>query len=166
MSFRGGTRSAGRAIVRPSQIFKKRNDLINVDVPINADAVLLGTITLQETGTLYAVKLSLRAIAEASAIVDGQRVMIWVRCVPANTGLPDLTLNSDMDTINGFPAALLYCFGVNQDNPSSYLNEKFRFRRKCDAATELQLLAQHTNTQGTGRVVHIAGLMSAILRVR
>ncbi len=165
MSLRG-TRSFSAGRPRVSQIFKKRNVLINADVTINADAVLLGTIAIRETGTIYAVKLSLHAFAEGGATVDGQRVIIWLRCVPNNTTLPDLTAGDDMDTINGFPAALLYCGGANQDNPSSYLNEKFRFRRKADDNFDVELLGQHTNVQGAGRVVNVVGIMSVIVRVR
>ena len=164
MSFRG--RSRGTAVPRTSQIFKKRHDLINVDIPINADATLLGTITMQETGTIYAIKLSLHCFAEAPATTDAQRVMIWVRCVPDGTALPDLTDNGQMDTLNGFPAALLMGLATNGIAAASYLNEKFRFRRKCDDNSLIQLIGQHTNTQGTGRVCNITGLMEAIIRVR
>ncbi len=70
MSVRGGTRFTGRANLSPSQIFKKRTDLINLDVPINSNATLLATVNIRETGTVYAVKLSLQGFAEGSLTVD------------------------------------------------------------------------------------------------
>ncbi len=164
MSFRGRPRNV--AVPRTSQIFKKRNLLIDSDVPINSNATLIGEIVTRETETLYAIKLSLHCFAEASATTDAQRVAIWVRCVPAGTGLPDLTTAVEQDTLNGFPAAVLMGLATNGIATAAYLNEKFRYRRKCDENTLVQVIAQHTNTQGTGRVCNLAGLMSLILRVR
>ncbi len=166
MSVRGGTRFSGGANLSPSQIFKKRTDLINLDIPINSNATLLATVNIRETGTVYAVKLSLQGFAEGSLTVDAQRIMIYVRCVPEGTNLPDLTVENEIDTLNGFFVCLLLCTGVNQQAVSQYLNQKFRFRRKCDDNTDIQLIAQHTNTQGTGRVVNITGQMQVIVRVR
>ena len=165
MSFRGGNRFPARQ-ASPSQIFKKRNDLLNVDIPINSDATLLGTITLDETGTLYALKVSLFAFGEGGTNSDMQRVTIWARCVPAGTALPDLTTNQEMDTINGFPVKSLAVLGLAVPGPYQAVDTKFRFRRKCDANMLIQLIGQHTNVQGTGRVVNISGLMTAIYRVR
>ncbi len=165
MSVRG-TRGFSTGRPRVSQIFKKRNALVNADVPINSNATLLATITLAETATIYAIKLALFAFGEASVVADVQRVVLWIRCVAAGSGLTDLTQDQDMDTINGFPAVMLCPHGTNQDNSACYINEKFRFRRKCDDNSLLQLIAQHTNVQGTGRVVNVSGLMTAILRVR
>ncbi len=147
------------------RFLKKRNDLLNVDIPINSDATLIGSIVFAETGTLYAVKLSLAGLAENGALADWQRVCIWLRVVPGNTALPDLTANLDMDTINGFPAKCLAIRG-NLDGPSTTLDIKFRYRRKVDDGEVLQVIGQHTNVQGTGRVVNIIGLMTAIVRMR
>ncbi len=166
MSFRGGSRIAGRAIVRPSQIFKKRHDLVNSDVPINSNATLIGNINIRETGTVYAVKLSLHAFPEAGTNPDIQRVAIYVRCVPEGTGLPDLTVENEIDTLNGFNAVVFHPGSTSSVGNRQFINEKFRYRRKCDDNTDVQLIAQHTNTQGTGRVVNITGLFSAIVRVR
>ena len=165
MSFRGGNRNLGR-VVTPSQIFKKRNELINLDVPINSNATLLASISLQETGTVYAIILSVLAFQEAGASADVQRVTLWVRCVPADTALPDLTDTQELDTINGFSPKTLHTISTNGIGDLGALHQKFRFRRKCDSNMQVELIAQHTNTQGTGRVVNMTGLMTVVLRVR
>jgi len=165
MSFRGGTRFPARN-TSPSQIFKKRNDLIDQDVPINSNGTLCGQITLTETGTLYAVKLSIHAFGEVSLDFDRQRVAMWIRCVPNDTAIPDLTDVFELDTINGFSPIVFSVGRPDNDGVHTFLNEKFRYRRKCDANMELQLLAQHTNEQGVGRVVNITGIMTAIIRSR
>ena len=165
MSFRNRG-FAGRASPRVSQIFKKRNELFTVAVPSGSDATLLATTTLDETGTLYAVKVSCFLSHVAGTAPDTQRVPIWIRCVPAGTPLPDLTSEPEMDTLNGFPAAVLFGHDGVSRGPSNYLNEKFRFRRKCDANMVVQLIAQSTSTEGTGRTCEISGLMSLIIRIR
>ena len=165
MSLRTSSRRIGRTL-GPAQIFKKRNDLINVQVPINANAFLLGTITLQETGTLYAITLDLLATSIAPNAGDVQRIVLWVRCVPEGTTLPDFTVNGVMDTVNGFSPATIFGVDELEQGVASYLHEKFRFRRKCDDNTLIQLIAQHTNTNGTGRVVEISGHFGAVIRVR
>jgi len=50
--------------------------------------------------------------------------------------------------------------GTTQPSTGQGLNEKFRFRRKCDENSLIQLLAQSVNTNGTGRV------MAAVIRVK
>ncbi len=91
---------------------------------------------------------------------------MYVRCVPEGTNVPDLTVGNEIDTMNGFSPTVFTAGTLQSSGPANYLNEKFRFRRKCDDNTDINLLAQHTNTQGSGRVVNIIGLMQAIIRVR
>ncbi len=165
MSFRARPRTP---MVRgPAQIFKKRNDLINTSVPINSNATLLGTITLQETGTLYAITLDLICDGINAVGDDLQRIVLWIRCVPEGATLPDLTTNGVMDTINGFsPATLFGVIEANKGVAGTYLHEKFRYRRKCDDNTLIQLIAQSTTINGTGRVCDIAGHFGAVIRMR
>ncbi len=164
MSFRGRT-TVGRG-VRPTQVFKKRNNVFATSVPSNADATLLSEIVLRETGTIYSVKISCNGNYLSAAAGDAQRINIWVRCVPAVTALPDLTAAVELDTMNGFlVASFMYTFEANERSIQG-INEKFRFRRKCDENSLLQLLAQSTNTQGTGRVIEMQGVMAAVIRVK
>ncbi len=161
-----GTRNFVAARPRVSQIFKKRNDLVTADIPINSNGTLIGNFTLNETGTLYAVKLSLHAFSEGGAAGDVQRILIWIRCAPPGTSVPDLTNTAEMNNMNGFPAAALMAVGGFQSGLQCYLNEKFRYRRKCDDQTVVELFGQSTTVQGTGRVVNINGIMSAVIRMR
>ena len=167
MSFRGTPGNFGRSVPRVSQIFKKRSILFDQDVPINSNGTLVATIQLQETGTLYAIKLSLTCDSNAGTGGDNQRITLWVRCAPADSAVPDFTDSEEQQTLNGFSPATL--FGVAQANlgiAATYLNEKFRFRRKCDRLTEVELFAQSTTVRGTGRVCTLSGLMQLIIRMR
>ncbi len=166
MSFRGGSRFAGRASASPSQIFKKRNDLINVTVPSNSNATLLGTIAIDETGTLYAVTVDIHGAHLSGAAGDNQRLTIWVRCVASGAALQDLTLNAVMDTTNGFSPCVLHMVSGLLEAPSSFFAGKFRYRRKCDAGVQVELIAQSTNIGGTGRSVQVSGHFGAVVRVR
>ena len=158
-SFRGGN--------RPAQVFKKRYDLANgLLVLSNADAVLVNQIILNETGTVYAVKISLGGQYIGAAAGDGQIINLYVRCVPNDTLLPDLTDSTELETMNGFyVGSLMFNKGTESNNITS-MNTKFRFRRKCDQNSQLQLLAQSNNTNGTGRSVELSGIFEAIIRVR
>ena len=163
MSFRSANR-VGRS-VRPAQVFKKRNNPYDTLVGSNADAVLLSEIVLRETGTIYSVKISAKAYS-VSADGDSNVIRLWIRCVPAQTTLPDLTAGVDLDTMNGFYVGQVDGSGADARTSSDFLQEKFRFRRKCDENSLLQLLAQSTNVRGAGQTVEIVGVMVAVIRVK
>ena len=164
MSFRrSGVANRG---VRPAQVFKKRNNIFLSPVLDNADAVLMSEIVLRETGTIYSVKVSFWGMALGSVAGDHQRINVWVRCVPAVTGLPDLTSSVELDTMNGFFVGSFTFTGVVQPSTGQGINEKFRFRRKCDENSLVQLLAQSTSTNGMGRTVEIGGVMAVVIRVK
>ena len=164
MSFRGRT-TTGRG-VRPAQVFKKRNNIFSTIVLNNADATLVSEIVLRETGTIYSVKVSMGGQHQAPAGADTQIIRCWVRCVPAATALPDLTAAVELDTMNGFHVGSFLYIGQTDHVNIGSINEKFRFRRKCDENSLLQLLAQSTNTNGTGRSVEMTGTFTAVIRVK
>ncbi len=165
MSMRAGRSIVGRG-VRPAQVFKKRHDIFNTNVPTGADAFLLGEIDLRETGTIYALKVSFGAFGQAIVTADLQSIHIVARCVPANTGLPDLTSPIELDTMNGFFVGS-FLFGGNGTNAFIInFNEKFRFRRKCDENSLIQIIAQSTSIAGTGRTIEFRGVLSAVIRVK
>ena len=163
MSFRRST-TIGRGL-RPAQVFKKRHNLASTQIPINADATLLGEIVMRETGTIYALKISAVGNQIAGTGQDQQRIMLWARCVPAVTGLPDLTSEVEMDTLNGFFVGQFVLIG-GQETSASKIEEKFRFRRKCDENSLIQLIGQSTSTNGTGRVVIVDTMMEAVIRMK
>ena len=96
MSFPQRRTSFGRG-VRPAQVFKKRNLLFNTTALNNADATLIAELVLRETGTVYSLKVSINGIHISGVAGDVQRIMLWARCVPAVTGLPDLTASVELD---------------------------------------------------------------------
>jgi len=164
MSFRRSN-TTGRG-VRPAQVFKKRNNIFQSAILSNANAVLVSELVMRETGTIYSVKISGWGVALGSVAGDHQHINLWVRCVPAATGLPDLTVPVEIDTMNGFLVASLMYVGTTQPSTGQGLNEKFRFRRKCDENSLIQLLAQSVNTNGTGRTIEFGGVMAAVIRVK
>ncbi len=165
MSFRRSN-AIGRG-VRPAQVFKKRYDRVEGVASLNNNnATLLAQIILNETGTVYAVKIGVSGQIIGAAAGDGQIQNLFVRCVPNDTLLPDLTDETELETMNGFYVGS-YLFGLGSATTTENgLNTKFRFRRKCDQNSQLQLLAQSTNVNGTGRTVEWSGLLEAIIRVR
>ncbi len=132
----------------------------------NADATLLSEIVLRETGTIYSVKISLNGHHLSAVGADSQRMNLWVRCVPAATGLPDLTAAVEIDTLNGFLVGSMYYDAASPSQSTRGINEKFRFRRKCDENSLLQLLGQSTSINGTGRSILTTGVMAAVIRVK
>ena len=166
MSFRNGGFRSGARSVRPAQVFKKRNNISLINVLSNADAILVNEIVLRETGTIYSVKLDIHGEHLSGVAGDTQKVNLWIRCVPAVTALPDLTAAVELDTMNGFFVGTLNIADGDDTNPNSKLREKFRFRRKCDENSLVQVLAQSTALAGTGRTVRVASTFVAVIRMK
>ena len=159
-------RRTGRSFpVSPAQVFKKRFDKFQGVASLgNNNATLLAQIILEETGTIYAVKIG--AIGHAIGLVAGDETTnhLWIRCVPNDTALPDLTDSTELETMNGFYVGSFgYILSVFNTHD---MNEKFRFRRKCDRNMQLQLLAQSEAGNGTARTVEWSGILEAIIRVK
>ncbi len=53
-----------------------------------------------------------------------------------------------------------------QGAEAGQIREKFRFRRLCDENTLVQLIAQSTTVNGTGRAQDMTGSLALVLRVR
>ncbi len=51
-------------------------------------------------------------------------------------------------------------------NITQTVNEKFRFRRKCDENSFVRLLAQVVTTNGVTRTMEITGKIQVIIRTR
>ena len=164
MSFQARSRG-GRIPLGPAQVFKKRYDRMDGVASLNNNnATLLAQIILEETGTIYAVKIGVSGHPIGGSAGDSNILNLFVRCVPNDTLLPDLTDDTELETMNGFyVGSFLFSTGFTNIHG---INEKFRFRRKCDRNMQLQLLAQSTNVQGTGRTVEFSGIFEAIIRVK
>ncbi len=152
--------------VRPAQVFKKRHNRYNTTVVTGSNATLLSEIVLRETGTIYSVKISAFTIAISAVAGDVGRLDLWVRCVPAATTLPDFTSAVVEDTVNGFFVGTIYGTDVIGGMHSLIDSVKFRFRRKCDENTLLQLIATSQISNGVGRSNIISGMMAAVIRVK
>ena len=151
---------------RPAQVFKKRNIAFETTILNNASATLLAEIVLRETGTIYSIKIGMQGHQISGSAGDGQLIIVYCRCVPAGTGLPDLTVNVEVDTMNGFyVGSYLFLDGV-QAAMANGLNEKFRFRRKCDENSLIQVIARSLGTAGTGRSIEWTGSIAAVIRVK
>ncbi len=164
MSFRRNT-SFANATRGPSQIFKKRNILFDTNLPVNSNATLIAEIVVDETATLYSAKVHISANSLASSGGDRQRVSLWLRCTRAGASLPDFTVAVESDTINGFHVGMVWGTST-QGAEAGQLREKFRFRRLCDENTLVQLIAQSTTVNGTGRAQDMTGSLALVLRVR
>ena len=164
MSFRGNRNFSGRSSV-PSQIFKKRHILFDTSVPTGSDATLLAELVVDETGTIYSVKVEAQTNSLAAAGGDTQRISLWVRCARAGAALPDFTSSVESDTINGFHVGCIWGVAPVGQTISSK-REKYRFRRKCDENMLIQLIAQSTVVNTTGRQQDISGSFSYVLRTR
>ena len=152
--------------MRPTQVFKKRNNIFSTQVLANSNATLISEIVLRETGTVYAIKVSMFGQQLLPDAIDAVVNRIWIRCVPAATGLPDLTVAVELDTLNGFLVGSFLFVGADTSQAGHGLNEKFRFRRKCDENTLVQLIGQSTGTNGVARIVEWNGVMQAVIRVK
>ena len=132
----------------------------------NNNGTVLDTLTIEETGTVYAVKIGVHGQIIGASAGDGQLNHLFVRCAPHDTLIPDLTDNDVVETMNGFYVGS-FLFGLGSTNTTENgLNIKFRFRRKCDRNSIIQLLVNSTNVNGTGRTVEWSGAFEAIIRVR
>ena len=152
---------------RPAQVFKKRNVLFDIAVPSNSNGTLLAEIILDETVTIYSIKVAIAGLHVSGVTGDQQAIRLWVRCAPAATTVPNFTGGNQIDTLNGFFVGQLnYANGSNSGFDTMIKGDKFRFRRKCDRNSEIELFAQSTNVNGTGRTVNLHGVVTCVLRVK
>ena len=140
--------------------------LIRAQITNNITNGLIDTLSFRETGTLYAVKISLKATQVAGAVGDLQELAIFCVVRTAAEAVPDLTIDGNVDTLNGFFVGNLYPADGDFSGANDTITEKFRFRRKVDENDRLTLMASNLNIKGTGRTVDIQGALSAVIRTR
>ncbi len=166
MSARGG-RNFVAARNRPAQVFKKRNAIFDTNILAGTAGVIISTITLGETGTVYSVKVAIQGIHTSGVTGDQNLINLWIRCAPSGTAVPNLASAVALDTLNGFFVGRLNMANGSNSGFGTGLVEKFRFRRKCDANSLLQLMAQSDFLGGgTSRAVNVGGVLTAVIRVR
>ncbi len=171
-------RSVGRG---PTAIFKKRFSSFS-KVVTNTTPVVVSKITLAETATIYAVKVSLIGLGLSTTAEDVQEVRLFVECVEGpNVAVPDpLVVGDDpdfvehveIDPMNGFYLGSLFVrgnAGGTQDQRMevpSWISEKFRFRRKCDRRSEIRIIADSIVRAQAAQSVVVSGGMQIVTRVR
>ena len=124
-----------------------------------------------ETGTVYAVKVGVGVTtAVIGALADLSRVDYFVDCIPeAGASLPNLSVDAERETLNGFYVGSQHFQGATASSAITRdptLNEKFKFRRKCDRNSFVRLLARVVTLNGTGNTAHISGEFDIIIRMR
>jgi len=163
-----------RGVARgPSPIFKKRMFRFSTTVP-NTTPVNIASIVLRETGTIYSVKIDM-AIINTVTGSNVQELNFALRCVPQKelNSIPDFGVDQEIETINGFYVGSLWSSGVDAASGDTHypqlkatLNEKYRFRRKCDENTRINLFADSVVRQGAAQSVQVFGMMYVVVRVR
>ncbi len=152
----------------PSPIFKRRRTFGFADVSISTN-VTLSSLSVTETGTVYAVKLSTYAFGIGGVAGDVQelQLMIMVKSA-AGAAIVDLTDSTQHDAVNGFLVGTFPCGEVStSDMPVWHLTEKFRFRRKVDEGDFLELIGRNNGaSNGTNRAVRCRFALDWVIRVR
>ena len=123
-------------------------------------------LTVEETGTTYSVKISIKAVQVSGAAGDIQKIDLWVLILAAGGSIPSLLTDDNLETINGFFVGSLYPADGDFSGADDRLLEKFRFRRKVDRNQRIFLAATSQAIQGTERTVDLDGIFSYVLRVR
>ena len=132
----------------------------------------IAKIELRETGTIYAVKLSVSAFSSAANAGDIQELNMAIRCVAQGQDqfIPDFASITEIETINGFFVGNLW--GQRGSDLGNFIStigsmtEKFRFRRKCDENSFVQLFGDTVVRAGVARSMQVVGVMELIIRIR
>ncbi len=160
--------------IAPAQIFKKRIVTFATNVN-NATPKFVAEIELDETATVYAVKLSLFAYNAPGSAGDIQEIPWGIYCFSKGaTTVPSIGTPETVDTANGFfvgstwSAGYSGAFAGDLSMPvANLIREKFRFRRKCDRNTRIILTALGSTVRnGSAQSITCFGVLEVILRVR
>ena len=154
-----------RPNVGPSQLFKKRTVQLNTNVGSGASANQ--SITVRETGTVYAVKVT-GSIWHDN--VAGGVNRVWLSLQHRRSGAGIVALASanvaDVDTVS----MLLIRHGIVRadliDQSVIHIDEKYRWRRKVDENSALTVVMENSTTQGTATSSIFSILVEVWIRVR
>ncbi len=165
----------------PEPIFKKRYVAFSI-LLVNSTPTICANIAISETATIYSCKVSMAGLMIGGAGVNVQEIRSWVRCTiddakildPGDVADPnDPYTTSEMDNLNGFTLPNIWTTPSTFDPLDTpplyapeYVNEKYRFRRKCDCNTVVRIEADTITRQGAARSVQFFGYMELVIRVR
>ncbi len=159
--------SAPRARTGPTPIFKRRAGFFATTISAGTDGQVIFNLTVRETGTVYAVKVSMRAHGVSMAGGDLQ----WLDCfITASDNIgtfsPDWSVLQERETNNGFYVGGLAAVIQDFSGVGDKLEDKFRFRRLVDENSQLILSCQSRVISGTTRAVIVYGSIEYIIRTR
>ncbi len=152
----------------PSPIFKRRRTFGSINIATATNATV-SSLSVTETGTVYAVKLSFwtSMISGVPGDVQELQLMIMVKSA-AGASIVDLTDSTQHDAVNGFLVGLFPVGDTSSsDMPITMLTEKYRFRRKVDEGDFLELIGRNSvNVQGAARTINVRFALDWVIRVR
>ena len=162
----------------PSPIFKKRFVRFSTIIQNSLPGEIV-QIKLAETGTIMACKISLAAIPISAVDPDVQELNMFLYCDqdlddpafpnPSITPEPvPYNETPEVDSINGFHVGNIWVNRTDGTIPlrMNTVQEKFRFRRKCDRNMVIRLTADSIVRNGAARSVLIFGTMYLTIKTR
>ena len=135
----------------------------------------MSNIVIEETGTIYAVKIMFGAHQSESGINnDDTRLMVGLHIRPSGSDhLPSFGVKEEIDNMNGFIVyggvlnTVASGEGAGVDNVGHVnFQEKFRFRRKVDKDSVVEIFGQALVSNGTVRSIQVSGYWQLVLRTR
>ena len=162
-SYNKYTKSAG-----PTPIFKKRNVFFDTTLTAGTTGQVIASVTVNETGTIYAAKVCLSAILVGGTTADATQMDVFVYKTRAGGATPNLNSLAQRDTLEGFLVGTF--LNARRDaldfKQTETMNEKFRFRRMVDAQDLIVMAAQLRQVGVTNRDVRCMGSLAYVIRVR
>ncbi len=153
----------------PTPIFKKRHTSGNISFAPNTNGTV-SSLTVRETGTVYAVKISYIVDASDGNPQDTQNFEVYCHVKnPAGAAIVDLTDAAEVDGISGFlveNAGVMDAASVSGPGFHSF-TQKFRFRRLVDEGDLLELIQRHRGVvRGTARNITYNFSLEWVIRTR
>ena len=150
-------------------IFKKRTQVFSTSAT-SSTPIKISTITMEETGTIYAVKVNMYVVNFVGVKNNIHRVRTGVVCQRPNAAIVDPGVNNEIDTMKGFmlPTIFTHNLGTGDiaHNGVEFIREKFRFRRVCDKNEEVNLFGRVVVMNGATETHNFYGDWEIIIRVR
>ena len=159
-----------RGLRGPTPIFKRRHKRFTAVTAASGTPTRLQTITIRETGTIYAAKVGIWGHSVSASAGDIQQCDFGLACSIKDQNIIDLSDDAEVETMNGFFVGTIFTADIatttNEPIGGMFIQEKFRFRRKCDENNVVELFTDTTVHNGVARTVAFSGYLDLIIRVR
>ena len=162
-------------------MFKKRFVTMAKSVANSVPSVI-GKITIAETCTIVAAKVSVAGWTTSGTPGRVQEVRLFLFCKSRSatdeqpdpstvaTGHGTIIEYPQIDGMNGFYVGSLFATSISATGHSNqlkpYIEEKFRFKRKCDRNDDVFLSGHSIVREGSTETVKVAGAMVLTLQTR